>query len=255
MESVGCAKWLGPDYQVTTSKVRSVAQGACATSSTSRFSEGCSATSSVSTETVAVEAAARSEAVGGSHWSSRREQHSREVPSRSPPRRSQQDEVATNSGTAGVLQEFSRTSTQAGSPSPSSQSSTGPSNKRQCTRKRWPTGNSDSRLSRPRERTHHLLQCLHWCPSCSKRSTLWWGSAMLSDPVQKKLEFTRIQTSGRGKVLTNVQDLEGWLSDRNCDLRNGMEFGDSSLMAKIGLLVGRGNPAGPFPCKIIRSPP
>ena len=39
---------------------------------------------------------------------------------------------------------------------------------------------------------------------------------------------------------TNVQDLEGWLSDRNCDLRNAMEFGDSSLMAKIGLLVGQG---------------
>ena len=39
---------------------------------------------------------------------------------------------------------------------------------------------------------------------------------------------------------TDVQDLEGWLSDRNCDLRNAMEFGDSSLMAKIGLLVGQG---------------
>ena len=39
---------------------------------------------------------------------------------------------------------------------------------------------------------------------------------------------------------TNIQDLEGWLNDRNCDLRNAMEFGDSSLMAKIGLLVGQG---------------
>ena len=39
---------------------------------------------------------------------------------------------------------------------------------------------------------------------------------------------------------TNFQDLEGWLSDRNCDLRNAMEFGDSNLMAKIGLLVGQG---------------
>ena len=38
---------------------------------------------------------------------------------------------------------------------------------------------------------------------------------------------------------TNVQ-----LSDLNCDVRNAMEFGDSSLMAKIGLLVGQGdNPA------------
>ena len=32
---------------------------------------------------------------------------------------------------------------------------------------------------------------------------------------------------------------EGWLSDRNCDLCNAMEFGDSTLMAKIGLLVGQ----------------
>ena len=38
---------------------------------------------------------------------------------------------------------------------------------------------------------------------------------------------------------TNVQELEGWISDRNCELRNAMEFGDSSLMAKIGLLVGQ----------------
>ena len=30
------------------------------------------------------------------------------------------------------------------------------------------------------------------------------------------------------------------VSDRNCDLRNAMKFGDSSLMAKIGLLVGQG---------------
>ena len=63
----------------------------------------------------------RKEAVGGSHWSSRREQHSREVPTRSFPRCSQQNEVATNSGTGGVLQEFFRTSTQAGSRSLSSQ--------------------------------------------------------------------------------------------------------------------------------------
>ena len=103
--------------------------------STSRFSEGSSATSSVCADRFRSGAftfaqpftrasrrrgTRRSETVGGRHWSSRREQHSREVLSRSPPRRSKQDEVATNSGTGGVLQEFSRTSTQAGSPSPSS---------------------------------------------------------------------------------------------------------------------------------------
>ena len=39
---------------------------------------------------------------------------------------------------------------------------------------------------------------------------------------------------------TSVQELEGWISDRNCDLRNALEFGDPSLMTKIGLLVGQG---------------
>ena len=36
------------------------------------------------------------------------------------------------------------------------------------------------------------------------------------------------------------QDLEGWLSDRNCELRNAMEFGDVGLVAHIGGLVGQG---------------
>ena len=34
---------------------------------------------------------------------------------------------------------------------------------------------------------------------------------------------------------TNVQELEGWISNRNA-----VEFGDMSLVAKIGLLVGQG---------------
>ena len=43
---------------------------------------------------------------------------------------------------------------------------------------------------------------------------------------------------------TNPQDLEGWLSDRNCELRNAMEFGDVGLVALIGGLVGQGHPNG-----------
>ena len=39
---------------------------------------------------------------------------------------------------------------------------------------------------------------------------------------------------------TNPQDLEGWLSDRNCELRNAMEFGDVGLVALIGGLVRQG---------------
>ena len=39
---------------------------------------------------------------------------------------------------------------------------------------------------------------------------------------------------------SDMQDLAGWMSQRNCELRNAMEFGDPLLVAKIGSLVGRG---------------
>ena len=43
---------------------------------------------------------------------------------------------------------------------------------------------------------------------------------------------------------SNVQDLAGWMSQRNCELRNAIEFGDPVLVAKIGGLVGQGAPLG-----------
>ena len=39
---------------------------------------------------------------------------------------------------------------------------------------------------------------------------------------------------------SNVQDLAGWMSQRNCELRNAIEFGDPVLVVKIGGLVGQG---------------
>ena len=39
---------------------------------------------------------------------------------------------------------------------------------------------------------------------------------------------------------SDVQDLAGWMSQRNCELRNAIEFGDPVLVAKIGGLVGQG---------------
>ena len=39
---------------------------------------------------------------------------------------------------------------------------------------------------------------------------------------------------------SDMQDLAGWMSQRNCELRNAMEFGDHVLVAKIGSLVGQG---------------
>ena len=39
---------------------------------------------------------------------------------------------------------------------------------------------------------------------------------------------------------TDFQDLEGWLSDRNCDLRNAIEFGNAGFIGQIGALIGQG---------------
>ena len=36
------------------------------------------------------------------------------------------------------------------------------------------------------------------------------------------------------------QDLEGWLSCRNCELRNALEFGDAATVARVGALVAQG---------------
>ena len=41
-------------------------------------------------------------------------------------------------------------------------------------------------------------------------------------------------------MAANLQDLEGWFSDRNCELRNAMEFGNPGLVGQIGHLIGLG---------------
>ena len=38
----------------------------------------------------------------------------------------------------------------------------------------------------------------------------------------------------------DVQDVEGWLSCRNCDLRNALEFGDPGTIAFLGKWVAQG---------------
>ena len=37
-----------------------------------------------------------------------------------------------------------------------------------------------------------------------------------------------------------AQELGGWISERNCDLRNALEFGDTSTIAQIGSLLSKG---------------
>ena len=69
--------------------------------------------------------------------------------------------------------------------------------------------------------------------------------------VQKRdaLRVGQIWRGGSGEVdgqwsspmpFSNRHDLQGWMSERNCDLRNAMEFGDSVLISKVGALVGQG---------------
>ena len=40
--------------------------------------------------------------------------------------------------------------------------------------------------------------------------------------------------------MSSVQDIEGWLSNRNYELRNALEFGDSATVARLGALVAQG---------------
>ena len=39
----------------------------------------------------------------------------------------------------------------------------------------------------------------------------------------------------------DIQEVEGWLSSRNCELRNALEFGDRATIAKLGVLVAQGS--------------
>ena len=43
-------------------------------------------------------------------------------------------------------------------------------------------------------------------------------------------------------MSTNFQELEGWISERNCDLRNALEFGDSTTVVKVGALLSQAQP-------------
>ena len=39
--------------------------------------------------------------------------------------------------------------------------------------------------------------------------------------------------------MFSVQDIKGWLSNRNCELRNALEFGDSATVTRA--LVAQGS--------------
>ena len=42
---------------------------------------------------------------------------------------------------------------------------------------------------------------------------------------------------------SDLQDLEMWPSNWNCELRNALELGDTAIIAKVGALVGQGTAA------------
>ena len=39
----------------------------------------------------------------------------------------------------------------------------------------------------------------------------------------------------------DIQEVEGWLSSRNCELRNARDFGDRATIAKLVVLVAQGS--------------
>ena len=41
-------------------------------------------------------------------------------------------------------------------------------------------------------------------------------------------------------VPDDVQDVEGWLSCRNCELKNALKFGDPGTISFLGKLVAQG---------------
>ena len=70
--------------------------------------------------------------------------------------------------------------------------------------------------------------------------------ALKAKPPRK--ELPGVWTDGVPPNLQEVppipgdrQDLEAWLSCRNCELRNALEFGDAATMARVGALVAQGS--------------
>ena len=53
------------------------------------------------------------------------------------------------------------------------------------------------------------------------------------------LRWTSI-CEGDPPIPASAQELGGWISERNCDLRNALEFGDTSTVAQIGSLLSQG---------------
>ena len=41
-------------------------------------------------------------------------------------------------------------------------------------------------------------------------------------------------------IPVSVQELGGWRNERSCDVRNSLEFGDTSTVAQIGSLLSEG---------------
>ena len=133
MEPVRCPQWVGADPPRSASKGSPVAESIFTASSSAGsagpeafcapFSKdrlrGCPiAVAQPFTCDSRCRGSCRSQAVASRHRSSRGEQCPREGPPRSPPRCSEQSQVATDPGTVGVVQDVPRTCTEAGSSSP-----------------------------------------------------------------------------------------------------------------------------------------
>ena len=251
MECDGCAKWLGPDNQGTTSEVRSVAQGVCATPSTFSGSANSSVTfiepvtrdsrrGGKAAEVKQLEAAIGVLGENNIHAKSLHEAlRVARNKTKLPPIQEQVESCKSflERARKRVLRAQAVIDRAVEQKAVCEKEVADGEVRLEALRAQGtnpPPLAVSSLVSELQQKIDNLVKerdALRPCPDdvgVPKISHKWMGQG---PPSLENIP---------PMPTTDVQDLEGWLSDRNCDLRNAMEFGDSSLMAKIGLLVGQG---------------
>ena len=122
-------------------------------------------------------------------------------------------------------------------------SSTRPLLRKKCTRRRW--GRAETRSTRGRS-----------VKACGSASTVVSSAASdrcidsrtrcsshrVGDREETHMDGHRTSFHRHCSTLSHRSSgvREGWLSDRNCDLTNAIEFGNPGLVGQIGHLIGQG---------------
>ena len=83
------------------------------------------------------------------------------------------------------------------------------------------------------------LACSPKSRSCSDTETSWWRSDETQPGNREFGARTDPSIKEIPPIPVSVQELGGWISERNCDLRNALEFGDFTTVAHIGSLLSQ----------------